>query len=266
MGEKPPRRGGAGGQDGDVGEPGYRYDDIGRSYARTRREDPRIAAGIWDALGPGRRVLNVGAGTGSYEPRDRDVVAVEPSATMLAQRGRGAAPAVRALAEALPFPTAAFDVAMAVLTVHHWADPATGLAELARVAPRQVVMFFEPLQTHGFWALEYFPAARDLPTEQDPPAEAFLRTHLDVREVRPLLVPHDCTDGFGVAYWRRPEAYLDPEVQAGMSWLALLSDEDRRAGTERLRADLADGRWARRHGHLLDQATYDGGYRIAISG
>ncbi len=248
-----------------MGEARDRYDDIGRSYARTRREDPRIAAGIRDALGPGHRVVNVGAGTGSYEPRDRDVVAVEPSATMLAQRAAGAAPAVCAVAEALPLPTGAFDVAMAVLTVHHWTDPAAGIAELARVAARQVVMFFEPLHTHGFWALEYFPEARHLPTEQDPPAEAFLRAQLRVREVRTLLVPHDCADGFGSAYWRRPEAYLDPEVQAGMSWLALLSDEDRRAGTERLRADLADGTWMRHHGHLLDQDSYDGGYRVAVA-
>ena len=249
-----------------MNDAGDRYDDIGRSYATTRRQDPRIAAGIWDTLGPGRRVLNVGAGTGSYEPEDRDVVAVEPSATMLAQRdGRPGRP-VRGVAEALPFADATFDVALAVLTVHHWTDPQAGVVEMARVATRQVVLFFEPLQTHDFWALEYFPEALDLATEQDPPAEAFLRAHLPVREVRTLLVPPDCTDGFGAAYWRRPEAYLDPAVQAGMSWLALLSDEHRAAGTERLRADLASGEWERRHGHLRSQESYDGGYRIAVAG
>ena len=246
--------------------PRDRYDDIGRSYAATRREDRRIAAGIRDALGPGRRVLNVGAGTGSYEPPDRDVVAVEPSVTMLAQRDGRPGRAVRGVAEALPFPDATFDVAMAVLTVHHWVNPGLGLAEMRRVAARQVVMFFEPLETHDFWALEYFPEARDVPTERDPPGEAFLRMHLEVHEVRTLLVPHDCTDGFGVAFWRRPEAYLDPDVQAGMSWLALLSEEHRAAGTERLRADLASGAWERRHGHLRGQDAYDGGYRLAVAG
>lgn len=246
--------------------PQERYDDIGRSYARTRRQDPRVAAQIWDALGPGRRVLNVGAGTGSYEPVDRDVVAVEPSVTMLAQREGRPAPVVRGVAEALPFADATFDVAMAVLTIHHWVDPAAGLAEMARVAARQAVLFFEPLQTHDFWAIGYFPEARQLPTERGTPAAAFLHAHLRVREVRTVLVPHDCTDGFGVAYWRRPEAYLDPEVQAGMSWLAMLTDDERRAGSERLRADLASGEWTRRHGHLLARDTYDGGYRIAIAG
>lgn len=241
------------------------YDRIGRSYARTRRPDPRIAAQIDDALGDARTVVNVGAGTGSYEPRDRPVVAVEPSTEMLRQRSPGAAPAVRAVAEALPFADGSFDAALAVLTVHHWTDQAAGLRELRRVSRRQVVFFFEPLHTHDFWALAYWPEAKALPSEVAPPDEALLRAHLEVRAVRRLLVPNDCVDGFGAAFWSRPEAYLDPEVQAGMSWLALLPDDVRARGTERLRADLASGEWDRRHGHLRSEQTFDAGYRLAVT-
>lgn len=244
---------------------GRLYDQIGRTYAKTRREDPRIAAVIHDALGSARAVVNVGAGAGSYEPRDRDVVAVEPSPRMIEQRVGRSRSVVRAVAEDLPFVDAAFDAAMAVLTVHHWPDPRAGLDELRRVSRRQVVFFYEPLRTHDFWGLDYFPEALDLPQEQAPPDEALLRAHLEVRAVRPVLVPHDCEDGFGAAYWARPEAYLDPDVQAGMSWLALLPDEARTRGAERLRADLASGEWDRRHGHLRSTAEFDAGYRIAIA-
>ena len=242
------------------------YDRIGRSYGRTRREDPRIAAQILEGLGDARTVVNVGAGTGSYEPSDRDVVAVEPSVEMLRQRAAGSAPAVRGVAEALPFADEQFDAALAVLTVHHWTDAAAGLRELRRVASRQVVFFFEPLQTHDFWGLEYFPEAKLLPSELSPPDEALLRRHLDVRDVRQLLVPNDCLDGFGAAFWARPEAYLEADVQAGMSWLALLSEEARARGTQRLHDDLATGAWDRRHGHLRSQPHFDAGYRLAVAG
>lgn len=244
---------------------GARYDTIGRSYARTRREDPRIAAQIHSVLGPGS-VLNVGAGPGNYEPGDRSVVAVEPSLRMLAQRTSRDAPVVRAVAEALPFGDRSFGVAMAVLTVHHWSNPAAGLEEMARVAAQQVIFFFEPMRTHEFWALEYFPAALSLPTEQDPPGERLIAAHLDLREIRQVLVPRDCVDGFGLAFWARPEAYLDPDVQAGMSWLALLADEERAEGSARLRADLESGRWDRRYGHIRELEVFDGGYRLAVAG
>lgn len=241
------------------------YDEIGTSYAATRREDSRISALIWDAIGPGRSLLNVGAGTGSYEPADRDVVAVEPSPTMIAQR-RGRSPlVVQGIAEHLPFPTQSFDAALAVLTVHHWTDRAAGLAELRRVSRRQVVFFFEPLETHGFWGLEYFEEARDLPFEKDAPGEELLRACLNVSEVRPALVPKDCTDGFGTAFWARPEDYLEPDVQNGMSWIACLPPDARARGTAKLAEDLASGAWDRRFGHLRAMDMYDGGYRIAVA-
>ena len=241
------------------------YEQIGRSYSRTRRQDPRVGAEITSGLGVARSVVNVGAGTGSYEPGDRVVVAAEPSPEMVRQRQGRTRRVVRGVAEALPFPEDAFDAAMAVLTIHHWVDPDAGLRELGRVSRRQVVFFFEPLRTHDFWALDYFPEALDVPSEQDPPGEDQVRRALRVREVRRVLVPHDCQDGFGAAFWARPEAYLDPEVQAGMSWLALLNPEARRRGSERLAADLTSGAWDRRHGHLRGEQTYDGGYRLAIA-
>lgn len=164
-----------------------RYDEIGRSYTRTRHEDPRIAAQIHPTLGQGS-IVNVGAGSGNYEPTDRTVVAVEPSVPIIRQRAGRRTPVVRGVAESLPFTDDAFDVAMAVLTIHHWSDPVAGLLEMARVAARQVVVFFEPAQTHTFWAIEYFPAALSLPTEQDTPGELLLREHLHVEEVRKVLV------------------------------------------------------------------------------
>jgi SAM-dependent methyltransferase len=224
-----------------------------------------VAAAIHTALGDAATIVNVGAGTGSYEPRDRTVVAVDPSPTMLAQRRGRSGLVVRGVAEALPFADGTFEAALAVLTVHHWRDRAAGLCEMRRVSRRQVVFFFEPLQSLGYWALEYFPEAVDLPTERDAPGEDDMRRALSVREVRPVLVPADCRDGFGVAYWARPEAYLDPAVHAGMSWLALLPAAILRRGTERLQHDLESGEWDRRHGHLRTQAFYDGGYRLAIA-
>jgi SAM-dependent methyltransferase len=241
------------------------YEQIGTNYAATRREEPTVCAAVHDALGAAETVLNVGAGTGSYEPADRTVVAVETSPTKIRQPRPPAPLVVRATADRLPFAASTFDAAMALLTVHHWPDPAAGLHEMARVSRRQVVFFFEPLHTHRFWVLDYFPEGRNVPTERLAPGIDDLRAALDVREVRTLPVPLDCRDGFGAAYYGRPERYLDPAVQAGMSWLALQPADALREGTERLRADLASGAWDRRHGHLRTQPTYDGGYRLAIA-
>jgi SAM-dependent methyltransferase len=243
-----------------------RYERIGRGYATARREDPRIAAQVRDALGPVGPVVNVGAGTGNYEPRDRPVVALDPSGVMLAQRRDRSPLVVRGVAESLPFPSGAFAAALAFLTVHHWADLERGLRELWRVARRQVVFLFEWDDDDRFWAVDYWPEAVDLPTEQDAPGVDRLREVLDVREVRPVPVPLDCTDGFGAAYYGRPEAYLDPVVQAGMSWLAQLPDELRARGSARLAADLDSGAWDRRLGHLRSAPEFDAGYRLVIAG
>jgi ubiquinone/menaquinone biosynthesis C-methylase UbiE len=242
-----------------------RYDSIGCTYTATRREDPRVAAQIWAALGSGTSLVNVGAGSGSYEPTDRLVVAVEPSETMIRQRVERSPHVVRGIAERLPFVDGAFDGALAVFTVHHWTDQQAGLAELRRVARRQVVLFYDPLETHHFWALEYFEEARDLPMERYAPNEDLLRSRLNVREVAPVMVPHDCIDGFGAAFWARPERYLEPQVQAGMSWIALLPSSAKERATRRLAEDLASGEWDRRFGHLRSASSYDAGYRLAVA-
>jgi SAM-dependent methyltransferase len=245
---------------------GTRYDLIGRGYARARREDARIAAQIHAALGDARTVVNVGAGTGSYEPPSRRVVAVDPSTMMLSQRPHGAAPAVRGVAEALPFDDRVFDAAMAVLTVHHWRNVPAGLAELARVARRQLIVMNEGPVGHRFWLAHYFPDLLMVPTETEPPTVADIGGHLDVRAVEPVPVPADCRDGFLCAYWNRPEAYLDPTVRAGMSPLAQLPAAKAEQGCARLRDDLASGVWDARHGQLRALPHYDWGYRLIIAG
>jgi SAM-dependent methyltransferase len=240
------------------------YDAIGATYSSHRRADPRIAAALLAALGDAATVVNVGAGTGSYEPVDRRVVAVEPSAVLLAQRVPGAAPAVRARAEELPFADGTFDAALAVLTVHHWGDPTAGLRECARVARRRVVILtWDPAAT-GFWLVEeYFPEllAHD---RRVFPALGELARVLGDLDVSVVPIPGDCVDGFLGAFWRRPEAYLDPTVRAGMSSFGRVADVQR--GIERLTTDLASGAWAARHEPLRARATLDLGYRLVVSG
>ena len=239
------------------------YDAIGRGYARHRRPDPRLAAAIRDALGDAQTVVNVGAGTGSYEPEDRQVVAVEPSAEMIAQRPPGAARVVQAGAERLPFAAQSFDAALAVLTVHHWSDWRAGLDELRRVSRRIIVLVtWDP--THpGFWLTDdYFPDALELDRRIFPSLPALAST-LGACETRDFPVPHDCTDGFFGAYWRRPHAYLDADVRASISTFSRLSDVEPRV--ERLRHDLDSGQWASRHEGLLDLAQLDVGFRIVVA-
>jgi SAM-dependent methyltransferase len=240
------------------------YDRIGEQYSRGRRADPRIEAAIWAALADAASVLNVGAGTGSYEPRDRRVVAAEPSRVMLSQRPPGASVAVCAPAEALPFRDHAFDAAMGVLTVHHWSDLARGLAEMRRVARERVVLFGRWPERVSFWWLHhYFPATGRLEAGREtPPGELARLLGGGELEVTPVPIPADCTDGFNAAYWRRPRAYLDPEIWRPMSALSLIPEADRAEGMRRLRADLDSGEWERRWGHLLGLSELDLGYRV----
>jgi SAM-dependent methyltransferase len=206
--------------------------------------------------------VNVGAGAGSYEPADRLVVAVEPSGVMIRQRPPGN-PVVQASASALPFRDDTFAAALAVLTVHHWPDRAEGLAELARVARRVVILTWDPAFSGLWWVADYFPeiAALDQPSF---PTLDDLRAALGPVEVLPLPIPHDCTDGFMGAYWRRPAAYLDPGVRGAISTFTRMAGVE--AGLARLQADLDDGTWARRHGYLLDRTELDLGYRLVTGG
>jgi DNA-binding transcriptional MerR regulator len=239
------------------------YDAIGGAYTTTRRTEPRIAARIWDALGDAQTVLNVGAGTGSYEPPDRDVIAVEPSAVMRAQRPAGAAPCVAAAAENLPFPDLSFDAAMAVSTVHHWADPLAGLREMRRVARRVVVLTFDASETvlrHQFWLTrDYLPEFADLFTGW--PSLAGLANAIGAH-AEPVLIPWDCADGLFEAYWRRPEAYLEDHVRRAMSvWTRIGPGSEQRV-VRTLRDDLASGRWAQRNRDLLALDAAELGLRL----
>lgn len=237
------------------------YDTIGLNYAQLRRPDPRIAAQIERALGAAQSVLNVGAGTGSYEPAGRAVTALEPSMEMILQRPAGSAPAVQGTAEALPFADASFDAAMAVLTMHHWSDHAKGLAEMRRVSRGPVVVLTFDSAARP-WLTDYLTQNIALDEAQMPPMADFARWLGPVR-IEPVPVPHDCTDGFLYAYWRRPQAYLDPRVRRGSSSFWKLPGVDQ--AMQRLSDDLASGEWDRRYGHLRGQETYDAGYRLVIS-
>ena len=241
-----------------------KYDRIGRTYARTRATDPRIAAAIWDALGDARTVVNVGAGTGNYEPPDREVTAVEPSSVMIAQRAPDAAPAVQASAEALPFEDGSFDAAMAVLTIHHWSDWRAGIAELRRVARRVVLFSWDPSFARRLWiTAEYFPMAGD--EESTFPSLADQAAALRATGVTTVKIPADCRDGFYGAHWQRPRAYLDPEVRAGISVFAQREPEEIAPGLARLEADLESGAWAERQQDLLELDELDLGYRLLVA-
>ena len=241
-----------------------RYDRIGTTYSQHRRPDPRVAAQIDRALGSAVNVLDVGAGTGSYETGDHRYVAVEPSTVMLAQRRPDAPPAVQAVAEHLPFPDGTFDAATAILTIHHWTDPEAGIAEVRRVTNGPIVVMTWDDAVDEYWLL----------AEYAPEVAAHDQTLLRLRDVadllgscriEPVLVPHDCTDGFLAAYWRRPEAYLDPSVRGAISGLAMLEGPATQRMVRALEADVQSGAWHERHADLLELEEYDAGYRLVIA-
>ncbi|MGW6979669.1 MerR family transcriptional regulator [Streptomyces sp. NPDC054932] len=242
------------------------YDAIGGAYTATRSTEPRIAAQIREALGDAQTVLNVGAGTGSYEPTDRDVTAVEPSAVMRAQRPAGSAPCVAAAAERLPFEDRSFDVAMAVSTVHHWGDPMAGLREMRRVARRVVVLTFdtdEPGWQDRFWLTrDYLPEFADVLAGF--PSLAGMADAIGAR-AEPVPVPWDCADGLFEAYWRRPGAYLENRVRRAMSVWTRVGPEAEERAVRSLGDDLESGRWAERNGDLADLDAADLGLRLLIA-
>ena len=241
------------------------YERHGRTYARHRRPDPRIAARIHAALGDARTVLNVGAGTGSYEPSDRWVLAVEPSATMRAQRPVDAAPAIDARAEALPFDDGAFEAAMACVTIHHWEPVQAGLAELRRVSRGPVVIFTFELDGLPAWQHEYLHEGLVLERPRFPAIGDIAAALGGRTRVEHIPTPGDCHDGFFEAFWRRPEALLDPAVRGAQSMWALLEPDVEERIVERLAAALDSGAWDAEHGHLREQDSLDGALRLVIS-
>jgi SAM-dependent methyltransferase len=248
-----------------VGEPAY--DRIGVGYRQVRRPDPRIAARIEAALGNARTVLNVGAGTGSYEPADRQVTAVEPSAVMIAQRPPEAAPVIQATAEDLPFADGSFDAAMAIITVHHWADIAAGLAEMRRVARRVAILTFDPSPLAELWLVrDYFPRTLEIHAGLMPPIDELAAMLGPGARVETVPIPRLCEDGFLCALWDRPEMHLDPEVRRASSVWHLMPTEETERGLAALRADLESGAWDERHGHLRTAPELDVGLRLLVSG
>jgi SAM-dependent methyltransferase len=242
------------------------YDQHAPAYPRHRQADPRIAAHVHAALSESRTVLNVGAGSGSYEPEDRYVLAVEPSAGMRAQRPANLAPAIIASAEALPLDDDAFDAAMAIVTLHHWRDPAAGLRELRRVARGPVVVLtFDIDVLADYWMMsDYLPEALADDRQRFPTIDAIADILGGVR-IEPVPIPADCEDGFFEAHYGQPEAYLDPALRAAQSvWPRLPEGVEQRA-VAALSADLASGKWDARYGYLRSQPAYEGGLRLIVA-
>ena len=238
------------------------YDRIGINYSDLRRPDPRIAARIGEALGRARTILNVGAGAGSYEPADRQVTALEPSTEMIRQRSAEAAPVIQGRAEELPFADDSFDASMAVLTVHHWSDQAKGLGEMRRVTRGPVVVLTYDPAFRGFWLADYIPGLVALDEAQMPGLGGYERW-LGPVDISPVPIPHDCSDGFLCAYWRRPTAYLDPRIRAAISSFWALGDVAEPLA--RLGRDIESGAWAERHRALLGLDALDCGYRLVVT-
>ena len=250
--------------DGSAGDADYGH--IGRSYRDYRRADPRIAVAVHRALGPARTVLNVGAGAGSYEPTDRDVTPVEPSASMRAQRPAHLPSALDASAEALPFADGSFDAAMTTFSVHQWRDCTQGLQEMRRVTRGPVVVLTcDPALLRRFWLTEYAPEVIDTECRRYPGLPALAQGLGGTVHSVSVPIPLDCVDGFNEAYYGRPEALLDPEARLSCSAWSFVDDAAHRRFEVRLRSDLDDGSWDRHHGHLRAQPSFEGSLVLLVS-
>jgi SAM-dependent methyltransferase len=238
-----------------------KYDIIGINYAELRKPDHRIAKVITEALGSAQTILNVGAGAGSYEPADRTITAVDPSLEMIRKRSPSSAEAIQASAEDLPFEDKTFDASMAILTIHHWTDKEAGLREMRRVTRgRMILLTFDP--GHRPWLTDYIPELAMLDATQMPSMSDYERW-LGPVKITPVLIPHDCSDGFLYSYWKRPAAYLDPKIRSGSSSFWTIKNEE--PGLNRLRRDLETGEWERRYGEMLALDAYDAGYRLVVA-
>ena len=244
----------------------YDYDARDGGYASVRRADPRIERVVHEALGSARSVVNVGAGTGSYEPDDRFVVAVEPSVVMREQRAAGRAPVVASFAETLPFRAAAFDAATAIITLHQWSDLGAGLAEMRRVSrDRVVVLTFDPDALDAFWLDEYAPEITAVERRRMPAIADVQALLGPTAQVVDVPIPAGCTDGFGEAFFGRPERMLDPAVRHAQSAWGFVDGTVEARFVARLAADLDSGAWDERHGHLRELPAYPGSLRIIVA-
>jgi SAM-dependent methyltransferase len=240
--------------------------DIDRGYGPARRADPRILRRIAHAVGGAASVVNIGAGTGSYEPPNRRVVAVEPSDEMIAQRRPGAAPAVKAFAEALPFKDGGYAASMAILTLPHWRDPFAGLQEMRRVSRRRaVVLTMDPSKISEFWFYRYFPEVARCDSMRFPSLASIADALGGDIRIEDVPIPHDCRDSFLGAYWRRPSAYLEARIRRNIPTLAAIGDDDLLGGLRRLSEDLRSGAWETMHSWLLELDELDIGCRLVIA-
>ena len=249
--------------DGSAGDADY--GSIGAGYALIRQPDPRIAAEFHATLGDARTVLNVGAGAGSYEPTDRIVTAVEPSASMRAQRPAHLSVAIDATADSLPFADDSFDAAMASVTVHQWPDLARGLGEMRRVTTGPVVILtFDPVPPVTWWLIDYVPELFDVEAKRMPQLERISDALGGAAEIRTVMIPNDSSDGFGQAFFGRPERLLEPEVRRAMSAWSFVDDAVVERFVTALAADLASGEWDAKYGSFRDLEFFDGGMRLVI--
>ena len=245
-----------------------RYETIGRSYAATRREDPRIAWRIHEALGDARSVVNVGAGTGSYEPVDRYVIAVEPSDVMAEQRPPSRVPAIRASAGELPLRDRSVDAAMAVLTLHHWDDAQErGVRELRRVArDRVVILTYDASVSGRMWLMaDYLPEVAALDERIFPSPDALTGWLGGAVEVQTLPISRDTSDWMLGSFWAHPERVLDERARANTSGFARMPDDVVQRVVSSLRRDLEDGSWDARHGELRTLDEHDVGLRLIVA-
>lgn len=244
----------------------FDYEKDGGSYSEHRKTDPRIETLVHEALGDARRVINVGAGAGSYEPADRYVVAIEPSARIHAQRPSDRVPAIDAAAESLPFDDGAFDAAMAMVTLHQWSDAVAGLRELRRVATGPVVILtFDREALTRFWLTDYVPELIQAERQRYQPLEWIVEQLGGVTTIVEMEVPIDCSDGFTEAFYARPERFLDVDVRRSQSAWGFVNDTVEARAVAQLEADLADGSWHNRYGHLLSEPTFPSSLRLIVN-
>ncbi|HEY4306107.1 MAG TPA: class I SAM-dependent methyltransferase [Gemmatimonadaceae bacterium] len=249
--------------DGSAGDANYGV--ISRDYTRFRQPDPRIAALLHAQLGDAQRVLNVGAGAGSYEPTGRDVAAVEPSASMRARRPPHLAPAIDAVAADLPFTDKSFDAAMTTFSAHQWPDLDTGLKEMRRVTRGPIVILTgDPETVDRMWLCEYAPEVIATEQRRYPPVSAFAATIGPVTKID-VPIPLDCVDGFNEAYYGRPEVLLDPHARSVCSAWSFLDAPAIARFQQRLSDDLGRGEWDQKYGALRSQPTYIGSLILIVS-
>lgn len=239
------------------------YDKIGINYSNKRETDPRIAQVLFNELKGAGRILNIGAGTGSYEPPNMDLIGIEPSSEMISQRKSGSYPVLQAAAEKIPFEDKSFSHSMAVLSIHHWEDRAQGFREVNRVTRDKFVALSWDAGAGPFWLTrDYFPEFFKRDAAHFPNLDN-LGVYFEEVKMEPILIPQDCRDGFLAAYWKRPEAYLDPQVRLSISSFSKIDDAG--PGLEKLKADLDSGAWARKNASILDKEAIDAGYRLVTA-